>query len=165
MECVDAADRKEKDFASRSNHIDANRSGCAAVADQSLHSNGRQYQIDFERSRCDRRSAVAVERVRTIAQPRAISRDHIIASRRSRIASVKFLNQIGHRNYAHFALLVRHAQMQARTQSWRNEREIYSSSKYNRSIFASRIRCSGKGRPGITREGETAKTGGEGEGS
>jgi hypothetical protein len=55
--------QKGKKYASPSNSINSDRRRCPSVAGESFHPDGRQYQIDFECSRCDWCGVVASRRI------------------------------------------------------------------------------------------------------
>jgi len=65
---------KGLDHASNSTLDGSDRSGSAAMAGESFHPHGREYQVDFERRRGDRGSAVASEHNGTFSFPLANSR-------------------------------------------------------------------------------------------
>jgi len=53
--------QKGKKYASHSNISSPDRSGRSALVGESLHPHGKQYQVNFERSRSDCRGVVAPE--------------------------------------------------------------------------------------------------------
>ena len=69
--------RMVKDHASNSIVGNSDRSGCSAVAGESLHSNAGIYQVNFERRRGYRRSSVATEYFRPVSFPFPDSRWHV----------------------------------------------------------------------------------------
>ena len=74
--------RMVKDHASNSIVGNSDRSGCSAVAGESLHSNAGIHQVNFERRRGYRRSAVATECFRTVSFPFPNSRRNMMDDER-----------------------------------------------------------------------------------
>ena len=69
MEVSHNTDRKVKSYASHSSFHSPDRSGCPAVAGESLHPHGRQYQVNLERSRGHLRRALAPQRIWIVPFP------------------------------------------------------------------------------------------------
>ena len=74
VEVSRSTDRKVKSNASHSSFHSPDRRGRPALARESLHPYGRQYQVDLERSRGHLRGAVAPRYVWTISFSLAYSR-------------------------------------------------------------------------------------------
>jgi hypothetical protein len=93
-------DRKVKSYASHSSFHSPDCRGRFAVAGESLHPNGRKYQVNLERSRRHLRRSMAPQRIRIVPfpveYPRGIaSATELAKDRRPRMA-VNSLKQKAH---------------------------------------------------------------------
>jgi hypothetical protein len=69
-----SVDRKVKSYASYSNFYSPDRRGRPALASESFHPHGRQYQVDLERTRSYLRRALAPQRIWSVPLPLSYSR-------------------------------------------------------------------------------------------